>query len=462
MKSGAAAVCAGTVAVLLGSVFGCAAQKRGAAIDVTTDGAGDAGARASVIFIHPDGASAATWAAARALHVGPDGDLHWDRLPHVAVYRGHMADTLTATSNGGATVHAYGVKVDHDAFGRTAGGARGSDIVNAKGERTSVALEALRAGIPVGLVQTGIAAEPGTACFVVSNESRKNYEQIAAALLESGAQVMLSGGEKFFLPEGVQGVHGPGARTDGRNLIEEARRRGYEVVRTRAEMAALKPTATRVLGLFAHGSTFNDDSEENLRTRGLPLYVADAPTVGEMTQVAIDVLQRTKGQFLLVVEEEGTDNFGNNNNASGVLEACRRADEAFGVARAHLRINPRTLILTAADSDAGGMRMVGLEPADVDGAQRGLPPRTENGSPVDGVDGTGSIPFVAAPDAKGRRLPFYVVWATGDDVSGGILVRAEGLHAETVRGSMDNTRIAALMRRALLASDGRATPGSEP
>ncbi|MEO1237676.1 MAG: hypothetical protein AAFX76_12890, partial [Planctomycetota bacterium] len=31
----------------------------------------------SVIFFHPDGASAASWAAARALFVGPDDDLNW-------------------------------------------------------------------------------------------------------------------------------------------------------------------------------------------------------------------------------------------------------------------------------------------------------------------------------------------------------------------------------------------------
>lgn len=48
----------------------------------------------SVIFIHPDGASAATWTAARALYVGPDNNLNWDLLPAVGVYRGHMNDSL--------------------------------------------------------------------------------------------------------------------------------------------------------------------------------------------------------------------------------------------------------------------------------------------------------------------------------------------------------------------------------
>jgi alkaline phosphatase len=424
----------------------------GCAKDGTRSATPSRGKTGSVIFIHPDGASSATWGAARALHVGPDANLQWDLLPHIALYRGHMADSLTGTSNGGATVHAYGIKVDEDAFGRTAGGSRGRDITNERGERTSVALEAMRAGIPVGLVQTGIAPEPGTACFVVSNETRKNYNEIAASLVESGAHVMLSGGEQYFIPEGTRGVYGPGARKDGRDLLEEARKRGYVVVRTKAELRALPSSATRVLGLFASSHTFNDRPEEELRSLGLPLYEVDAPTVGEMTEVAITVLQRTSDQFLLVVEEEGTDNFGNNNNASGVLEAARRADEAFGIARTHIAKHPQTLVITAADSDGGGMRLVGLSPKDGEKAAKGLPKVGSNGAPIDGIDGAGTAPFIAAPDATGRRLPFYITWAAEEDVSGGILVRADGLNAEQVRGSMDNTHIAKLIRYTLFGT----------
>ena len=134
----------------------------------------------NVIFIHPDGASSASWTAARALYVGPDNDLHWDRLPAIAVYRGHMGDSLTATSNGGATTHAFGVKVDSDAFGRTAGWKQGKEIVDAEGKSLSVALQAKRAGLALGLVQTGIASEPGTACFVTSVASRGQHDEIAA------------------------------------------------------------------------------------------------------------------------------------------------------------------------------------------------------------------------------------------------------------------------------------------
>ncbi len=436
-----------------------------AALLVLAAGAASAGAEpeplgpsaglGSVIFIHPDGTSASTWAAARALYHGPDGDLHWDRLPAIAVYRGHMADSLTATSNGGATTHAFGVKVGSGAYGRTDGGDRGVEIVDPEGRSLSVARQALRAGLPVGLVQTGTSTEPGTGCFLASVPSRRQHAEIAAQLVESGAEVLLGGGERYFLPEGTEGVYGPGRRTDGRDLVREAERAGYTVVRTRDDLLKVKAGTKKLLGLFADYHTFNDRSEEELAAAGLPMYEPRAPTVAEMTEAALRVLAAKGRRFLLVVEEEGTDNFGNHNNAPGMLDAMRRADEAIGVARAFLAKHPKTLIITAADSDAGGMRMVGLPVRSPDDIPPRLPARDSNGAPMDGRAGTGTGPFLAAPDRTGQVLPFAVVWAARDDVSGGVLVRAEGLNSHLVRGSFDNTRVAQLSRLTLF---GGASP----
>lgn len=411
----------------------------------------------SVIFVHPDGASAASWTAARALLVGPDGELAWDRLPHVAVYKGHIRDSLTATSNAGATVHAFGVKADHDAFGKTAGGGQGELLRDESGASSSVAAQALRAGFGVGLVQSGIATEPGTACFLAETDSRRDHELIAAQLIESGAHVLLSGGEQHFLPAGVEGLHGPGVRTDGRDLINEARAAGYAVVRTREELAALPTDTTRVLGLFAERSTFNDRTEEDLAARGLPLYDPDAPTLAEMTGAALRVLQARGTPFLLVVEEEGSDNFGNKNNASGVFEALRRADDTLALALEHITRHPNTLLMTTADSDGGGLRMRGIERSPGDEIPESVPLRDANGAPIDGVGGAGSAPFVAKADRNGVRLPFMVTWSSRDDVSGGVVVRAAGLHADRVRGTMDNTEIAVVIRATLFGD----TPESE-
>ena len=71
----------------------------------------------NVIFFHPDGYGLSHWNTLRFWLVGPDDRLNWDRLTYMAPYTGHMRDDLTASSHGGATTHAFGVKVARDSFG---------------------------------------------------------------------------------------------------------------------------------------------------------------------------------------------------------------------------------------------------------------------------------------------------------------------------------------------------------
>lgn len=407
------------------------------------DGTDTSPAPGSVIFLHPDGAGLGPWEAYRYLAVGPDGSTHYDKLPQVALYRGHMKDSLTATSNGGATSHAIGVRVASNSFGNDGG-------VTIKGAR-SFLLEARDAGLPIGVVNSGTITEPGTACFLTDVPSREDHAEIARQILESRADVILGGGERYFLPEGTQGRHGPGSRKDNRNLINEARTLGYTVVFTRDELAAIPPGTTKLLGIFASVHTFNDKSEEELARLGLPNYNPDAPTLAEMTRAALDILSKGGRRFALVVEEEGSDNFGNNGNANAMLQALARTDETIALIATFIQRNPKTLMVTTCDSDAGGMRAVGLTPKEAEKTPL-LPARADSGAPLDGVSGTGTAPFIAAPDRTGQRLPFAITWTTYDDVSGAIAVKAIGYRADLVHGQIDNTEILQILRRVLFGN----------
>lgn len=398
----------------------------------------------NVIFIHPDGAGVAHWQAARFMKAGPDGQMNWDRLPEVAIYRGHMSDNLTGTSNGGATVHAYGVKVPATAFGSD--GVSANPPVSAAGQPESVMIEAKKAGSRVGVINSGSIIEPGTACFLSSVKERKEYEEIASQVVGSGADLILSGGEEWMLPEGQAGFHGPGKRTDKRNLIEEAKKAGYLIVFDKEQLAAVPADTKKLLGVFAAGHTFNDETEEFLAGAQKPTYQPQAPTVGEMAAKALELFAGDK--FFLVVEEEGTDNFGNCNNAQGTLDALLRADEAFGVALAFLEKHPDTLLITTADSEAGGMDVIGVKPGSKEQLALVKNARDRNGAPYGHVKGE---PFVSSPDRNGVRHPFVITWATLNDSSGGIVIRGAGPGAEKIKGTMDNTDVYRLMREALLA-----------
>lgn len=394
--------------------------------------------RGDVIFFHPDGYGLSHWDALRTRFVGPDGRLNWDKLPYTATYTGHLKDQITGTSHGSATTHAYGVKVAADSFGLD----DETPITALSGKPMSLMEEAVAAGFSTALIQTGSLTEPGTAAFVASVPERDHHEAIARQVIESGVDLIFGGGEAALLPRGVAGHHGVGARRDGLDLIARARALGYTVVFTRDELLALPRTTPKVLGVFAHAHTFNDQSEEALRAAGLPLYVPSAPTVAEMTTVALEILAQraatedgSRRPVFMVVEEEGTDNFPNITNAAGSFEAGRRADEAFGVLREFVRNHPRTLLLTAADSSAGSKNLG-------DWRERG-----PVDAPMDGVDGHGTAPFVSAPDRLGNTFPFAVGWVSRADLAGGLLTRAEGLNAPLVGklGIVDNTDIYRLM-----------------
>lgn len=434
----------------------------------------------SVIFMHIDGAGMAHWQAARYLQAGPDGEINWDRLPHLAVYRGHVEDTLTPSSNAAATVHAFGVKVPHASFGTDSSG---KPPLAPSGQRLSLMQEARARGIAVGVVNSGSAIEPGTACHLTSVHARKDEAEIVAQQLASGADVILAGGEEWYLPEGVSGRHGEGRRKDGRNLVEEAVASGYRVVFTREELVALPDDAGRVLGIFAHQDTFNDEPEHKLAVLDVPilrevtraalrilggwrllehllvaqappLYAPDAPTLAEMTRAALRFLGGR--QFFLVVEEEGVDNFGNCNNAPGTMEALRRGDEALGTALEFIESHPETLLVTFGDSEAGNMDVIGLRGAK-DEVWMLAAGRDENGAPVAGArnEAGGGVaqPFVSRPDRAGRSHRFVVSWGTRLDSSGGILVRAAGLDAGRVAGTMDNTDFYPLFRETLFGEN---------
>lgn len=490
----------------------------------------------NVIFFHPDGSGLNHWNAARMYWYGPDGLLNWDQLPEMAVYRGHMSDRLVGTSNGGATVHAFGYKVvGPGSFGQDGGidpeepGSDGRPILALSGFPGSIMREAAAAGMPVGIVNDGDLPEPGTGVFLSEVGDRNLSNEIAAQFIdgrpgfegEPRPMVMLGGGEAFFLPNDapacedevtlecyihVDQVNGRGPdRRDGRNLLVEASELGYEVIRTREEFDALwariqaEPDYTpMVLGLFARDDIFNDTTEERLISLGLVdnsmrdtregrLIIwgsrpgtrgYNPPTAAEMTEMALEVLRRhseAAGKpFFLVSEVESVDNVPNNANAIGTLRALKHADDAIGVIRAFIAENPNTLLLTAADSDAGGIQVFSPAPGGTERVSTSTGNPTgfglNQGFPLDGIEGQNTAPFISAPDAFGNTMDFAIGWVGTNDVAGAIISRAEGLNAELLRtefrARFDSTDVYRLMYATLFgellpASYGQPAPDRE-
>lgn len=396
--------------------------------------------KGNVIFIHPDGTGLADWNALRMIKVGPDNDLNWDKLSGIGLYQGHIRDRITSSSNAGATIHAYGVKADLDDFGLI----DDQKPTSRSGKKLSIMEEAKQNGIKIGIINSGSIEEPGTAVFVSSNLTRANYSEIAKDIIQSGADLIFAGGEDFLIPEGTKGRFSlNGKRKDGLNLIDWAKQNGFTVVYTKDELVSTSPDVKKILGVFASRSTFNDKTEEELDSLGLANWSDTAPSVAEMTAFALKFFAN-KGQFLLVVEEEGTDNFGNKNNANGKLSALDRADDAIGIVINFIKDHPNTTLVTAADSEAGGLEVSGYEVDNLN-INNPLPIKDRNGSPIDGINGTGTLPFVSKPDKNGKVFPFGIAWSCFGDVTGSVIARAHGLNSNRMQGKIDNTDIYRIM-----------------
>lgn len=369
-------------------------------------------AQNSVIFVHPDGMSLSHWDAVRLFKVGSKGLLNFDKLSHTGVYRGTIRGQVTATSNAGGTIHAYGIKTGKDSFGMD----KNQPILSLSKKPYSVMVEAQKKGILVALVQSGVLVEPGTAAFISKIKNRKMQKELAAKqLIESNIDLLFAGGEKYLLPKGVQGHFGPGGREDKLNLIKWAKKKGYTVIYNFKRFKSIQSKAKKILGIFAHEDTYNDEPPSFFKNRK-DYYIKKAPTIAEMTRRALSFLESKKRAYFIVIEEEGTDNFSNLNNTRGFLEAGMRSDDAIGVARKFIKRQPHTLLITTSDSNAGALTITNPK----------ILPNQE---------------IFYSNKRRGAVYPFSILWPTTKDVHGGVLVKAEGLNAHKVKGIVENTDI---------------------
>jgi alkaline phosphatase len=408
-------------------------------------------AQNSAVIFNVDGASLTHWTAARLLAVGPDGLLNWDRLPAMAEYRTHSKDRLVVGTNPLNTALAYGVKVGLGSYGTDGD----QPLVALSGKPLSIMEEARAAGKSIGLINTADLTEGGTGAYLGKfgyPGSPELYTQemihrqrcaVALQLIEAKPDVMLGGGERYFLSTERSGVHSKsGLCPNGALTPARIDSLGFRIAydKTRMTDLALVPGGP-LLGLFAA-----------MNMRGVEGYdPSTAPNLAEMVDAALRILSRNPKGFLLVINEEGVDDFSNVLDAPNAFKALQHADQAIGVLREFIEKRPDTLLVVTADSPAGGLSLLNRLSNSKSSLEEGkpLPERDPDGAPLQGASGVGSVPFVSKPDEAGRRHVFAVAWATRSDVAGGVIARAMGKNSDLLRGSVDNPRLYRVIYQAL-------------
>lgn len=267
----------------------------------------------------------------------------WERLANrskLALASTEAAEVLVTDSAASATQLASGQWARPEMVGTDALG---------KATQTLLAI-AQRNGKATGMVTDTRISHATPAGFATHQRSRGQEQEIAAQLLDSGAAVMLGAGLDYWLPQGVldsaTGVRAK--RTDKRDLWAEAAARGYQRVTSRAELRAAQ--GNKILGLFAGAAMLN--GIEETRWRDSPARTI--PTLLEMTEKAVSVLEHHEQGFFLLIEAGMIDWAAHDNDTGALLHEMIKLDRVLGYLNNWSKDRDDTLIVVTADHETGG------------------------------------------------------------------------------------------------------------
>ena len=260
------------------------------------------------------------------------GPLAMNSLPFSAVTRTCSANSLVTDSAAAATAIACGEKTRNGSIG-----------VDKDGNRLVSCAEAARdSGRKVGIASTVTITHATPAGFYGHRPNRGMTYEIAIDLADSGFDFFAGGG----LDNRYKDSNSPIWEGHG-NAYNYAESNGYTVVRTKADFLALKPGCGKIL------TRFRDDALATSIDAGPRL---NEPTVAEITEKAIELLECPQG-FFLMVEGGRIDWAGHANDAATNLRDVLALDDAVKVALKWQESHPDTLVIVTGDHETGGMSM---------------------------------------------------------------------------------------------------------
>ncbi|VVC93410.1 unnamed protein product [Leptidea sinapis] len=266
---------------------------------------------------------------ATRIHKG--GETHrlaYELFPHMGMLKTYCADKMVPDSASTSTALLTGVKANYNTVGVDATVARGncSASLDPDARVESLAALALKAGKRAGFVTT-MRVTHATPSPMYAHSAARQWECDAAIPLGSedckdiGRQlvedwpgrdlhVILGGGRQSLIQNATGTPSDPisawaCSRRDGRNLIQEYIKNkqtsnlNYKVVSTTGELESVGSETDYLLGIFSNAH-LPYEFERQTGPEG-------SPSIAEMTEAAIKVLQKGEKGFFLMVAVNMTD-----------------------------------------------------------------------------------------------------------------------------------------------------------
>ena len=178
-------------------------------------------------------------------------------------------------------------------------------------------------GMMTGVITTDLTSGATPSAFTVHTSSRSNTKDIDTQQMNLEIDLLWGGTSDYVTKEGCE-------------------ENGFTFVKTYSEMMALEE-GSRSFAQFDN-STWTDEQVD-----------ADTPTLSQMTEKAIDLLDDTDDGFFLMVEGAHIDKHSHNNDDASMTESLKEFDEAIAIALEYAKNDGETLVVVTADHETGAI-----------------------------------------------------------------------------------------------------------
>lgn len=256
---------------------------------------------------------------------------YWERqqsvfrfFPYVGFHKSHSCDDLVTDSAAGGTAIACGAKTTNSAIG----------VLPPDNKPCLTILEELsQNGYATGMVTTCSATHATPATFIAHRDLRAFTEEIAEDYLNTAFDCFIGGGSHYF-----------GKRSDGQNLTETLRQRGY-VVRNGVSFNRLPLDGSAPFVLFT-------------AEREPPTPANGRRYLPQAAKVACEYLQkRSERGFFLMIEGSQIDWAGHANDAAWLRDEMRDFEKTILNVLRFASENKETLVLVTGDHECGGLAL---------------------------------------------------------------------------------------------------------
>ncbi|MDD5092026.1 MAG: alkaline phosphatase, partial [Candidatus Wallbacteria bacterium] len=198
--------------------------------------------------------------------------------------------------------------------------------------RETLLEKARKAGKAVGIVSDSRITYASCAAFFAHSTNRYQESDFASSMIEFEPDLAFGGGLFNFLPKNLGGM-----REDGRDLIAEAQKKGYQILKNRMELIKCSTLSSRILGLFKESNLSYEIDRP-----------ADEPSIQLLVDKAIKLLNNKSPQgFVLVIVSDRIAQALRDHDVRALVSQYEALNEACGTLLAFTRLHPDTQFLYA-------------------------------------------------------------------------------------------------------------------